>query len=261
MVSDIRKGDHRIEVISSVVSGEGNPMVVLLHGWGGSEESLKSISDRIVPYRKTMRLALPGFGKSPEPPVPWNSSDYAGCFEQWLQAQPGAPFDIIAHSFGGRPAIIVAARRPDLVGRLVLIGSAGIKPKRSLKVKLKIASAKGLRKIGQVLGAGLGTKITAYLGTMGSEDYRAASPVMRGTLSRVIGEDLSAELRLIKQPTLLIWGESDTATPAWMGERMHNLIPNSRLVEIKKAGHYAFLDQPGKVISEIWIHLQLPELW
>ena len=80
----------------------------------------------------------------------------------------------------------------------------------------------------------------------GSADYKAASPVMRKILVSVVNEDLEPLLPKIKQSTLLIWGENDTATPLSDGKRMEELIKDSGLVTIKGAGHYSFLE--GKFI-------------
>ena len=48
----------------------------------------------------------------------------------------------------------------------------------------------------------------------------------------------------IKAPTLLIWGEDDTATPLADAETMKRLIPDAGLVSFPGCGHYSFLDNP-----------------
>ena len=76
--------------------------------------------------------------------------------------------------------------------------------------------------------------------------------MMRQTLVKVVNEDLTPLLSEIKQNTLLIWGENDTATPLSDGQLMEKLIKNSGLVTLKNAGHYSFLEQQfifNKVIS------------
>ena len=78
----------------------------------------------------------------------------------------------------------------------------------------------------------------------GSSDYAAASPRMRAILSRVVNEDLTGVMPAIKAPTLLIWGENDTATPLADAKVMERLIPGSGLVCFPGCGHYSFLDNP-----------------
>ena len=50
----------------------------------------------------------------------------------------------------------------------------------------------------------------------------------------------------IKAPSLLIWGENDTATPISDARIMEKLIPDAGLVSFKGAGHYSFLDNPAQ---------------
>lgn len=47
----------------------------------------------------------------------------------------------------------------------------------------------------------------------GSADYRSASPLMRQVMNQAVNEDLTPLLPGVAAPTLLIWGEKDTATP------------------------------------------------
>ncbi len=67
---------------------------------------------------------------------------------------------------------------------------------------------------------------------------------MRKILVKVVNEDLRPLLKDIKAPTLLIWGDKDTATPPlYMGKIMEEEIPDSGLVILEGgAGHYSYLD-------------------
>jgi pimeloyl-ACP methyl ester carboxylesterase len=69
---------------------------------------------------------------------------------------------------------------------------------------------------------------------------------MRGTLSRVVNEDLRRFMPRITAPTLLIWGENDTATPLKDARTMERLIPDAGLVTFAGAGHYSFLERPAQ---------------
>ncbi|MGB2848110.1 MAG: alpha/beta hydrolase, partial [Saprospiraceae bacterium] len=45
-------------------------------------------------------------------------------------------------------------------------------------------------------------------------------------------------------PTLLVWGKEDNITPAFVGERFKELIPNSELVVVEKCGHAPMMEHP-----------------
>ena len=58
--------------------------------------------------------------------------------------------------------------------------------------------------------------------------------------------DLRPEMPLIKAPTLLIWGENDTATPLRDAKYMEKHIADAGLVSFPGVGHYSFLENPGQ---------------
>ena len=90
---------------------------------------------------------------------------------------------------------------------------------------------------------------------MGSEDYRNATPIMRDTLVKLVNTDVTEYLKDIKRPTLLIWGEKDTATPICDGEIMEKLIPDAGLVRIPNCSHYVFIEQMSYVNKIIYTFL------
>jgi len=235
--------------------------MLLLHGWGGDETTLAALARPLSAQRHVIRLALPGFGKSPEPSEPWGSLEYAEAVAAWMDHERLKGVDLVGHSHGGRVAIRLAAIRPDLVGRLALMGSAGLPPRRSVSLKLKTLYGKLLKIVAGIVGGRFAATMEVRRQKLGSADWKAASPVMRGTLRRVIPEDLSLEMRSIQAATLLIWGSKDTATPLWMGERMRQLINGSRLEVLEGAGHYAFLERTGEVVSLLWKHFGLTKAW
>ncbi len=75
-----------------------------------------------------------------------------------------------------------------------------------------------------------------------SKDYKNSPEVLRRTMSIILNEDQREYLSKIKAPTLLIWGEDDTATPISDAKIMEKLIPDAGLVSYKKSGHFSYLD-------------------
>ena len=92
---------------------------------------------------------------------------------------------LVCHSFGGRVGIKLAVKYGYLINKLILIDSAGIKPRRGLKYYFSIYKHKllNLLKIKHVAG---------------SEDYKKLNETMRGTFKNVINEDLCPILKKIK---------------------------------------------------------------
>lgn len=219
--------------------------VVLLHGWGCDHSIWAGVQRHLTEagFRVTS-LDFPGFGASTEPPTPWGMEDYTAWFERFLSERGISEPILIGHSFGGRVALIFASRNP--VHKMVLTDAAGVKPRRSAKYYLKVWSFKVAKRAAPiVLGkAKAAEMIERRRARSASEDYKNASPVMRGTLSRVVNEDLRYTMPLIKAPTLLVWGANDTATPVRDAKIMERLIPDAGLVVFDGAGHYSFLEHP-----------------
>lgn len=225
-------------------AGEGPP-VVLLHGWGSSARALAPIIRALTPSHTVWALDLPGFGLTLQPRETWGIEEYAG-FVRHAMARFGIErADFIGHSRGGAMSIVLAAQTPDLVNRLVLVGSAGIRSPRTLRLRLKGFTARsGRRVLGHRLAGRAGERLLAALyDRLGMSDYRSAGP-MRAIFVKLVNEDLSLLLPVIQAPTLLIWGAQDQETPIWMGQQMASQIPQAELVVLERAGHFSFVDEP-----------------
>ena len=238
--------------INYEVAGEGKD-VVLLHGWGASIGSYQPVFNYLKGYFKTYVIDFPGFGKSDPPPEAWGISEYADVVLQFLSSLGIKKPILMGHSFGGRVIINLASSGKADINKLVLIDSAGIKPRRTVKYYIKVYTYKLVKNI--LLLPGLrrftGGILESARSKFGSIDYKNASDVMRRTMVKVVNEDLRKLLPLIKNPTLLIWGENDTATPVSDGKLMEKLIPDAGLVVLKNAGHFSYLDRLNEFLLVI----------
>lgn len=224
-------------------TGTGAP-VILMHGWGCDLTAL-SLFERVGAENHTVyNLDLPGFGKSSEPPEPWGIEEYTRLLEEFVSALGLENPIILGHSFGGRVAILYASRNP--VARLVLVDAAGVKPSRNIKYYCKVYSYKLAKAVYPTLvGRERAAEIIENMRSRrGSYDYNNSSPIMRKVMVKVVNSDLRHVMSSIKAPTLLIWGENDTATPMRDARIMKKLIPDAGLVSFPGAGHFSFVDNP-----------------
>ena len=223
------------------ISGQGN-MVLLLHGWGVETSSFRPLIDLLQKSYKVIALDFPGFGKSETPRTSWDVENYSTFLSKFMEQIHLTKADVIAHSFGGRVAIKLAVEKPEMINKLILVNSAGIKPRRKFKYYFKTFLAKTGKMASKFLGEP-GNKFKKMIYEhIGSKDFQNAGP-MRNTFIKIINEDLQPLLKSIIAPTLLIWGENDKETPVYMGKIMEKEIKDSGLVILKNAGHYSYLDQ------------------
>jgi pimeloyl-ACP methyl ester carboxylesterase len=237
--------------------GSGHALL-LLHGWGVSSELFAPILDALQDGHRLIVPDLPGFGATPEPDAPWSVHEYAAWCVALLDRLGVKTCDLIGHSNGGRIGIVIAATYPGRVRRMVLAGSAGIRPRRTWTAVVRVRSYKALRAAerASLLPAALRRAAGRNADRRGSADYRAVSGVMRGTLVRIVNEDLRTLLPHLDLPVLLIWGDHDSETPLDDGRLMERLIPDAGLVVFEGAGHYAYLEQPGRFCRIVEVFLR-----
>lgn len=230
--------------------GAGERNVLLLHGWGCSTELFANVTRDLAQHMRVTVLDFAGHGRSGRPPVPWGAEDYAQMVAEVIEGLSIGGCDIIGHSHGGRTAIVLAATRPELVGRLVLAGAAGLHAEPTAAQKKRSAAYKRLRTVADVLSklrifGNLPERMRERLRKKyGSPDYNALDAEMRQTFVKVVNYDVAPLLPKISASTLLIWGDADTETPLWMGKRMEKDIPDAGLV-VLGGTHYVYLERIG----------------
>lgn len=238
------------------VTGSGRALV-LMHGWGCNSSTVQSIAKVASESHTVYNVDFPGFGSSTEPCEVWGVEEYTRLIEALADAEGMDCPALIGHSFGGRVGLLYASRRR--VSKLVLVDAAGVKPKRRLSYYAKVYSFKLMRKLAELTMSKEHARrfVDRQRAKRGSSDYAGASDMMRRILSKVVNEDLTGIMSSIKAPTLLIWGENDTATPLSDAKLMSRLIPDAGLVTFTGCGHYSFLDNPqqfGAVLRNFLTH-------
>lgn len=232
--------------LAYIVEGEGD-VIILLHGWGCDKSIWRKTTELLSSHFKVVAVDFAGFGSSDEPRSVWGVEEYTRSLEA-LVAELGIERPtLVGHSFGGRVSILYASRNE--VAKVILTDAAGVKPRRSFSYYRKVYTYKLLKHTLPLL---IGDKKAQMLlderrAKSGSSDYNRATPMMRAILSKCVNEDLCHAMPHISAPTLLFWGDKDTATPISDAHLMERLIKNSGLVVAEGAGHFAFLEQP-----ELW---------
>ncbi|PRO65334.1 alpha/beta fold hydrolase [Alkalicoccus urumqiensis] len=237
-------------------SGSGPP-VILLHGWGANIGAMSPIQRGLEGDFTVYSLDLPGFGDSEEPPEQWGIADYCDVLRDFIDKLSIENPILIGHSFGGRMSIYYTATYGG-VHKVILVDSAGIKPKRKFSYHVKVSTYKAAKKMLKLPGLKHREEelLQKLKGKFGSADYKGTSGIMQQTMVKVVNEDLQHLMPDMKCPVLLIFGEQDTATPVSDGKRMEELIPDAGLVVLNQAGHYAYLDQPQQFQAVIHSFLE-----
>ena len=225
--------------------GSGTP-VLLLHGWNSSFDVYKGIMSALSDRCRLVACNFPGCANSDTMKEPWNLDDYCNFVLKFMAAVNLENPIMIGHSHGGRTILKMAAEGMVNPPKIVLLDSAGLIPKKSAKQKFRAKSFKAIkwaltRPVIKNHSQGLLEKARNHYG---SADYNAAPEVLRKTMVSLVNTDLRDIIHKIECPTLLIWGDKDTATPLSDAKIIESKIKDAGLCVLEGTGHYSFCEKP-----------------
>ena len=214
--------------------GSGPADVVALHGWARSRADF---GPTLAGYH-ALAIDLPGFGATPAPEAGWTTTQYAAWVADILR-ELDRPV-LLGHSFGGRVAVQLAARHPELTRGLVLTGVPLLRPEsagRPAGPALSYRLVRALHRRGLVGEA----RMESLRRTHGSADYRNAQGVLREVLVKAVNETYADQLAAVAGhglPVAMVWGRHDTAAPVEMARRaQRQLGPAATLSIVPESAH------------------------
>ncbi len=221
------------------VKGEGQ-CIILLHGWGANRYTFDKLYNHISTNYKVYRIDLPGFGES-EIDEAYSVLEVAEILRKFILLFNIECPIILGHSYGGRIAIKYSSIYK--VDKLILVSSAGIRNKLSMKKRIKQFFYKRMKKINSKI-------------KMGSKDFLAASNLNRRMLVKTVNEDLKEDMKLINAITLIIHGVNDKEVNINDARKMRDLIKYATLIEFSNTGHFPYLEDYIKFNSIIDVFIK-----
>ncbi len=235
--------------------GDGFP-VVILHGLAGSAVEFFETA-RALPEFRTILVDLRGHGRSTSRPSDLSREAFVADVAHVIESAVGGPVALVGQSMGAHTAMLVAAKRPDLVTKLVLLeSSAGSSSAdesmqlgeffRSWPVPFSTRAAAK-----EFLGDGPLQKAWVSDLEEREDGYwpRFSPDVMLGTMDGLM-RPRWAEWDAVAAPTLVVYGEEGMFSAEERAEfvtRGHNV----RRVDIPRASHDAHLDATGAWITAL----------
>jgi pimeloyl-ACP methyl ester carboxylesterase len=197
------------------------PRLFFLPGAGADPGFWRPTGERLPAHWGKTYFSWPGLGHQPAAPNVNGLEDLVDLVEAQLGDEP---VDLLAQSMGGAIAMMLLLRHPTKIRRLVLsVTSVGVP-----------------------------------MGRLGAPDwrynYRRNFPDAAAWV-RDVAADLSAQLRTVSQPTLLLWGDADPISPVSVGEYLRDRLPNAELHILPGGDHDIVHTRPADVAPLIQRHL------
>ena len=242
-----------------------NPTIIFAHGLFVDHSIFAHQIRTLSKTHRCIALDMPGHGQSGYRPEGWSLDTIADDMALFIEELRLGPVIFVGQSQGGMVGMRLAAQRPDLVQRLVLVGtSADAEYPERLDTwrALRNILLEGTEAERAAAFAGIQQRVNAaeWLKSHSAEAEKERT-IMLGhdragitlaldaaTLQR---RDITGLLQNIKAPTLILCGEEDTATPLELSRAMAQAIPNSRLEIFTQAGHHLPLEAAEKMAAAL----------
>jgi 2-hydroxy-6-oxonona-2,4-dienedioate hydrolase len=226
-----------------IEEGEGEPLI-LLHGLFGALSNFSHLIDHFKSTNKVVVPMLPLFELDLLHTTVGGLKKFVNKF---IEAKDYNNIHLLGNSLGGHVALVHILKHPERIKSLILTGSSGLFENGMGDSYPKRGDKEYIRKK---------TQLTFYDPAMATDEL--VNECFEITNNRIkvikiialaksaIRNNLGEELKNIKQPTCLIWGNNDTITPPFVAKEFNRLIPNSELHFIDKCGHAPMMEVPDE---------------
>ncbi|NCB31064.1 MAG: alpha/beta hydrolase [Clostridia bacterium] len=244
--------------------GDGEPLV-LVHSVGQSIYTWRSLFYNLAQNYRVIAVDLPGFGYSSRPEeYSYTIEEQSRTLEMFLDAIGIESAHFMAFSMGGAYLMDFCLRRPERVGRVVLLTPGGMTPEMPMPIKLLdstifggIASILfGVRTVENVLSECFFDQTVGIKPDVIEEYYKticdsASRRALRMSFHNFEDQTLVNRLRAAEMPVLVLLGAEDKWRSPAQIELFHAAIPEAGYSLIRNAGHLLHEEKPDKVLAAI----------
>jgi len=267
-----------LEVHYKIV-GQGQPGLLLLHGFGASVWSWREIMSPLARYGTVVAFDRPAFGLTERPlPGEWyGPSPYAtdaqvqltvGMLDQ-LGMQRAV---LIGNSAGGTIAILTALRFPERVQALILVSPAVREGGGMPSWAGPLLRSPQLRRLGSLAVRSYAARLERSLPTAWHDPSKVTAEVLDGYKRPLQAEDwdrafweylatarptdVEGQLHRIAMPTLVVTGDDDTWIPTAQSVRLAGVVPAGEVAVIPECGHVAMDECPAQFLEAVSYFLE-----
>ena len=244
-------------VIEFAEHGEGRPLV-LLHSLLTDSSAFDYVAPDLARKRRVIAPNLPGFGhSSPAGGDVEHVADRLAAFFDALELSAG--IDVLGNGYGGFVAGMLAIRHGARFDRLVLANTGAGFSDAGKGAFYTIAT--------RVREQGMSGVVDIAISRLFPDDYIEANRSIVEERRRVLLRndpqrfaqaclslatlDMREAIRGVKNPTLVLVGSADTATPVGMSQELASLIPGAQYLELPACAHAPMIQAPAAFLAAI----------
>ncbi len=225
-------------------SKEGDEVLLLLHGLFGATGNFKWLQDH---FKKSHRVITPILPIMDIPLKQLGMEGLVNHIVSFVDYMRLNKFHVVGNSLGGHLAQLYTLEFPEKIRSLTLTGSSGLFENAMGSTFPKRGDYEFVKKKAEATfyDPAVATKeIVDEVYDTVNDRNRAIRVIV--TAKSAIRNNLKDRISSIIAPVLLVWGKEDKITPSWVGEKFHELLPNSELALIEKCGHAPMMEHPHK---------------
>jgi pimeloyl-ACP methyl ester carboxylesterase/Tfp pilus assembly protein PilF len=233
----------------------GEP-VILLHGYTDSWFSFSQVLPLLDQKYRVYTLDQRGHGESDRPVGGYAMQQFAGDVVAFMDAMNIKQATIVGHSMGSFVAQHVAVEAPDRVKRLVLVATATTIHTNELAQQLQREINALPDPVPQKFvhdfqdSTAFQPLSNEFFQTVLKESMRLPAHVWREVMAEMMSPDTSVELKKIKTPTLILWGDKDFF-PRSEQDSLVSAMPNAVLKVYKDTGHALHWERPEMFVTDL----------
>jgi pimeloyl-ACP methyl ester carboxylesterase len=249
--------------LNLVEQGEGEPALVFLHYWGGSVRTWARVTSLLGGSYRCIAYDQRGWGTSDQPESGYELADLAGDLTGLLARLGLRSYVLVGHSMGGKVAMLAASQRPMGLEALVLVAPASPLPQ-----DLPEEAAEAQRHAyDNAETAGKAIDLLTFQAPSDAVREQLVQDSLRGSPGAKYAwphsaayQDISAAVRNISVPTLVLVGDHDRQDPVkQQREELMPLLQKAKLVTLPNCGHLAPVEQPDLLADAIAGWLATPD--
>ena len=220
----------------------GEEVLLLLHGLFGATGNFKSIQEN---FKNKYNVVTPLLPIMSMPLKKLSLEGLVDYVESFVNFKGYSKVHIIGNSLGGHIAQLYSMRHPSKIKSITLTGSSGLFENSMGSTFPKRSNYEFVKRKAQetFYDPATATKeiVDEVFDTI-NDRSKAIRVVV--TAKSAVRNNLKDKIHAITAPVLLVWGKQDSITPAWVGEKFHEILPNSELEIIDECGHAPMMERP-----------------